>query len=341
MSAKRPKLDSAVAEEEAGGLYHPSERPLFLPSGCTLLNLALGGGWALHRVANLVGDKSTGKTLLAIEASANFAKKFPTGLIYYLEAEAAFDLTYAEQLGLPVERVNFVKERSTVEDWFEHLESVVRASQKHPEREVLYIVDSLDALSDRSERERKVGDSSYGMGKSKKLSELFRRQIQDLNQSKITLIIISQVRDNIAIGFGKKQTRAGGRALDFYASQQVWLTHLGRIHKVRRGVKRAVGVTVQAKVEKSKVGPPFCEAIFPIIFSYGIEDLTASLNFLLQVKGACKEAGMTEQEAKELLGDVETLPDEQYSHHRLRCAKAIRRVWKQIEASFAPARRKY
>jgi len=88
-------------------------------SGCTLLDCALGGGWAENRVANIVGDKSTGKTLLAIEAAANFHDKYPGSPIFYYEAEAAFDERYAAELGFPVESVHRpYKYIDTVEDFY-------------------------------------------------------------------------------------------------------------------------------------------------------------------------------------------------------------------------------
>jgi RecA/RadA recombinase len=93
--------------KRSGGDYFPPERRSFIPTGCTLLDCVLGGGWVLGRVSNIVGDKSTGKTLLAIEACANFARTYPDGKIYYREAESAFDEGYARRLGLPADRVDF------------------------------------------------------------------------------------------------------------------------------------------------------------------------------------------------------------------------------------------
>src|SRR5487761_2481019 len=140
----------------------------FVSTGCALLDEVLGGGYVLGRVVNLVGDKSTGKTLLAIEASANFLKRYPKGIVRYAEAEAAFDNDYAAALGLPVERVEFADTIFTVEDFFEALEKMLDALKDNP---CLYILDSLDALSDRAELERDIDAGTYGGNKPKQIGQ--------------------------------------------------------------------------------------------------------------------------------------------------------------------------
>jgi len=152
--AKRVRIREAGA---AGGSYFaaPKSGLQFVETGCKPLDLVLGGGWAVGRIANIVGDKSTGKTLLCIEACANFIRKFPKGKIRYWEAEAAFDKPYAAALGMPINRIDFGDEKKpihTVEDFFEMLEVVCDNARGHE----LVILDSLDALSDRSEVEREI-----------------------------------------------------------------------------------------------------------------------------------------------------------------------------------------
>jgi recombination protein RecA len=147
-------------ETISGGLYFPNKNPdiQFIPSGCTVLDLALGGGgWARRRISNIVGDRSTGKTLIAIEMAANFALSEPKGNIRYREAESAFDDKYAAALGFPVERVDRGEPIDTIDDLFEDMSKVIEGA-KGPE---LYIVDSLDALSDRDEMERAIDKGSY------------------------------------------------------------------------------------------------------------------------------------------------------------------------------------
>lgn len=265
-----------------GGYFaSPRDNLQFINTGSTLLNLALGGGWCEGRVFNIIGDKSTGKTLLAIEAMANFLHKYPKAKARYWESEGAFDLDYAEALGMPVGRVDLGDApMATVEDFYEKLAKVVEEATR-PE---LVILDSLDALSDRAELERDIDESSYGANKAKKLGELFRRLVAEMERKQITLGIISQVRDKINAMFGRKWTRSGGKALDFYASQTVILANTGRIEKTTLGIKSVIGVDIHAKMDKNKVGLPYREAKFPIRFGYGVDEIQSLVNYLAETK---------------------------------------------------------
>src|SRR5262245_49730127 len=151
-------------KKRGGNYFAAPSHLMFIPTGCQTLDLALGGGWAKNRIANIVGDKSSGKTLLCIEACANFAIKYPKGRIFYRESEAAFDQDYAKALGMPVARVSFGDDPlETVEDLFDELSDILRNKN-----DCLYICDSLDALSDRAELDRGIADGSYGAQKAKK-----------------------------------------------------------------------------------------------------------------------------------------------------------------------------
>ena len=278
----RVKLEDSKPPEKLGGLYFgaPKKDVQFIKSGCTMLDLALGGGWARRRIANVVGDKSSGKTLLMIEAAANFSIQEPKGIVRYREAEQAFDNAYAQALGFPLDKVDFGEPIDTIEDVFEDLEKVIKGA-KGPE---IYIVDSLDSLSDRAELERDIDEGSYGTGKAKMMSQLFRRLVRELGNKDITVFFVSQVRDNIGVLIGKKHTRSGGRALDFYSSQIAWLAQLGKITREIKGIKRVTGINVQAKIEKNKIALPYREAAFPIKFAYGVDDYKACAEFLKATK---------------------------------------------------------
>jgi len=238
--------------DEKTNNYFPNEAKVrCIPTGCAVLDCVLGGGFARGRVSNIVGDKSVGKSLQAIEACANFAQQEQDGLIFYREAEAAFDVPYAENLGLPPNRVDFGPEGigtpwDTIEDIFEDLNEKI-ALCKSKGVPGLYIIDSLDALSSRAELERKPGEATFGLEKQKMLGKLFRQLIRAMRSADMTVIIISQVRDKIGIVFGEKHTRSGGKALDFYAVQILWLSHIGIINQTVKGIKRATGVRIKAK----------------------------------------------------------------------------------------------
>jgi protein RecA len=309
-------------------------------TGCTLLDCVLGGGWAHSRVINLVGDNSTGKTLLAIEACANFARENPEARIRFVEAEAAFDQEYAITLGLPADRVEFPnnipgEEYTTIEDVFEDLDRVMETGVQ-----TLYVIDSLDALSDRAEQKRDIDAGSYAMTKQKKLSELFRRSNAKMSRGHVTLMIVSQVRDAIGVVFGDKHKRSGGKALDFYASQIVWLANKGKIKRTKKKVERSIGIRVMARCKKNKIGNPHLDCEFPLIFGYGVEDVEAGLDWLIKVNRTAS-LSLTEDEAKKLIKALPKLSQEDYDEERGNVSDAVRRAWWVITDEFKHTRSKY
>jgi recombination protein RecA len=275
----------------SGGAYYlasPQTSMSFIPSGSTLLDLALGGGWAEGRIANIVGDSSSGKTLLCIEAAANFAIRYPGSLIRYRETEAAFNPEYAETIGMPLGQVDFgTAPLETIEDFYTNLNATIEHALKSGKPE-LYICDSLDALSDKAELERGFGEPSYGSDKAKDLSRMFRKlPLAAMERSKVTLLIVSQIRDKIGVTFGRKWTRSGGKALQFYCSQIVFLAQTSVASKTLNGAKHTIGINIKARCEKNKAGQAFREAEFPIMFGYGIDD-AASCCAYLDANGALK-----------------------------------------------------
>jgi len=259
-------------------------------------------------------------TLLAIEACANFAMQHPKGKIYYREVESAFDNDYAEALGMPISRIDFGDDQlDTVEDFFEDMQRVIAKSKGIPS---LYVLDSLDALSDRAEMARDIDKGTYGANKPKQLSEMFRRLVRQMQRANVTLIVISQVRSKIGISFGRNTTRSGGRALDFYSSQVLYLQHLGQIAKTIKGIKRPTGIKVRGKIDKNKVALPLREAGFSILFGYGVNDRAACIEWLKQNKSPVPKKLIPKTKLAELHKKVEDR-------------------WWEIESSFLPTKRKY
>lgn len=334
--AKRERL--SLERVGGGGSYFaaPKDNIAFIPSGSKMLDLALGGGWVENRVANIVGDKATGKTLLCIEAAANFNLKYERCEIKYRECEAAFDPQYAAALGMPLDKVDFGEPFDTVDDFYEDMVGVLEKA-KVP---TLYILDSLDSLSDRDEMQRDMNEGTYGTGKAKKLSQLFRRLVRKMQQSQVTLIIVSQVRDNIGVTFGRKTTRSGGRALDFYSSQTLFLAQKSTLKRTVRGVERPTGVALKAKVDKNKVGLPYREIEFDISFGYGIDDISSCLEWLKSVK-SLDLVEVPDKGIKKFCDNMAKLPDRDYRKETKRIHKAVTNRWYEIEESFVPTRRKY
>lgn len=329
-----PQTGPDSGKEREGLYFRKEQRPDCFSTGCTLLDCALGGGWARNRIINVVGDKSTGKSLLAIEACANFRRALPAGKIFYIESEAAFDEDFAATLGLPKGHVEFPIDIFTVEDLFKKLEEITTKAKE----DTLVIVDSLDALSDQAELEKEINAGSFGAAKAKKLSELFRRLVQKIESKKVTLIIVSQVREAIGVMFGKSQTRSGGRALDFYASQILWLYPQGKLKKTRDGIERVIGIKINAKVEKNKIGMPWREAAFPIYFNYGVEDVIAGLEFLDKFSTKDDVAG---EPIKKVIASLHKFSTDEYSKLRKLVSKEVKATWDSIEDKFDPKRRKY
>lgn len=332
----------------------------FFSSGCCLLDKVLGGGYPLGRVVNVVGDRSSGKTLLAIEASANFAKKFETGEIYYDEVESAFDKSYAKTLGLPLDRVRFPQEEileksinksskeaekdlklaDTVEGMFARLEHIANTNDAN--NPILYIVDSLDALTDMAEKDRSIEEGTFGLGKQKQLGAMFRRIVRKLEAKNITLFVISQIRQKIGVTFGEKYSVSGGKALEFYASIRLWLSEKGKIKRTVGGVERIYGIDVIAKCKKNKIGMPFRHCEFPIIFGYGIDDVISCVSFLKEVK-KLDAIGMTERATSTtmLRSKLEKMSDEDFNDFREKVSCAASEAWDEIESNFSSKRKKY
>ena len=343
--AKREKLETTLNVPDLRGKVKnnyftaPKAHHQFVSTGCTTLDCALGGGFALGRVANLVGDKSTSKTGLSTECLINFCRSYPDGQAAYRDIEAAFDEPYAEAMGLPIAKVDFGQPFFTVEDFHRDLEKFVDKQLKTGNPGI-YILDSFDALSDEAEMARDIGDATFGGSKAKKSGELFRRLTAKIESSKVLLLIVSQVRDNIGAMFGEKHRRSGGKALDFYASQIVWLAHIGMLKRTINKVERAYGIEVRAKVKKNKIGMPFRETDFTFVFGFGVDDAITSINWLADV-GRLDAIGVNASEKKEYLKELDGFNDVEYKNECVMIAEAVKKVWADVESTFLPKRTKY
>lgn len=270
-------------------------------------------------------------TLLAIEGAANFVRKWPRGRVFYRESESAFDDSYAEALGMPIDRVERVEPGSmlTVEEFYDDL-CACAASVRKQGVPALYFLDSLDALSDKVEMGADFDEKSYNMTKQKQLGKLFRLCTAEVARARMCLIIISQTRANIGSMFTEKR-RSGGDSLNFYSSQVLWLSHLGDITKTRSKVKRSVGIRVKAKMTKSKIALPHRTCEFVITYGHGIDSLASSIDFLDEVGYLDDVAGVARDTYnKRLLA----MSDDEYWDEDARVASETRRVWREVEQRF-------
>lgn len=319
----------------------------FFSTGCVLLDQVMGGGYVLGRMTNIIGDKSTGKTLLAIEAVVNFIRKYADGYVRYAEAEAAFDQKYAAAMGMPVDRVEWAEmitdkgdNDRTVEWVFNDIRDTLAKLNGRPG---LYIVDSLDALSDREELTREIDKGSYGQAKAKKLGELFRRLVGEIEESRLCLIIISQIRDKIGVTFGETKQRSGGHAMDFYATHCLWLAQIETLKKTVDKLERPIGLKIRAKCKKNKVGLPLRECEFPLLFGYGIDDVTAGVEFLINAgrEEALEPLGMSKAGYKLRIPKLRNAGGPEMAEVRSMLNDIVAREWAAIELKFLPVRGKY
>ncbi len=315
----------------------------FVSTGCMVIDEALGGGAVLGRTINIVGDKSAGKTLLAMELCANFLKTYPNGWARYAESEAAFDQLYAAALGIPVDKILFNGGDQPIETVEQLYDDMVLHLDKHKGKPGLYIIDSLDALSDEAEMGREFNEGSYGGAKPKAIGKMFRMLIGRMEEQGVLFVVVSQIRDKLNVTFGETKTRSGGRALDFYATQIMWLQEIKKEKRTIDGIDRIVGIEVEAYVKKNKVGLPFRRARYPVLFGYGIDDLTSGVQWLVDNKREqfLADLGLSKSGYKVKLINLRNRGGPEVAELRAKLTSIIHAEWAKIETTFLPQSKKY
>ena len=323
----------------------------YITIGCTPLDCILGGGLLPGRVCQILGDNSTGKTLLAIQAARNFYAKDPNTRIRYFDSEEAFDSEYAAALGLDLDKIQMVEvsvndpkrgekpKGNTVENFGRDFQEFC-LSGKPPQ---LYVIDSLDMLSTEADLKKDMADTGYGgPQKARTTTEILRRCNTAAKASGTTLMIISQTRDNIANPMSPvKWTTGGGSVVKFAASQRIRLKYIGKKDTEIDGSKRIVGVNVEAECIKNKVGLPFRKCTFPILFGFGIDDVEACVRWLTDHKPEQKSPHfMTEAEAKDIRKGYNVhksgVSAEDYYAKRSELRKRVEEAFPKVETKFLP-----
>jgi recombination protein RecA len=331
----RVKLDEEPfsSQDQDGGIYFSNLKPPvdFVSSGCTILDCTIGGGWPLTRISNVVGDESTGKTLLAIEAFANFNRQFSNGLMFYREAESAFDEGYAAALGMPVERVDISDPDSiiTIEDCYEDLSKAIDKC-KSSGLPGFYVLDSLDGLTSKAEMKEKFDAASYNTDKAKMIGKLLRMSRKGVAQANMHFMVISQTRDKIGAMFPTK-TRSGGRSLDFFASQALWLSHADDVTRTINGIKRVTGIHIKANCKKNKIALPYRRCEFTISFGHGIDSLVTSMDWL---EDSSLWDEVFEVKRPALKNRLDKMTNTEYWQETERVSREVVRLWKGVEDGF-------
>ena len=280
-----------------------------IPSGSLGLDIALGvGGYPRGRIIEIYGPESSGKTTLTLHAIAQCQKQ--GGIAAFIDAEHAFDRFYAEKLGIDVAEL-IISQPDNGEQALEITDNLIRSGAID-----LVVIDSVAALTPKSEIEGEMGDSKMGLH-ARLMSQALRKLTGSISKTQCTVFFINQLREKIGVMFGNPETTTGGNALKFYASVRL---DIRRSTQIKGADAEVLGNKTRVKVVKNKVAPPFKTTEFDIMFGEGIskvgEIIDLGVNYEIIKKSGSwfsyndTKLGQGRDAVKQLLADNPELMEE-------------------------------
>lgn len=278
----------------------------YASTGCTVLDLSIAnkfpGGVPIGRITHIFGAESTAKTVLGMTILGSIQRQ--KGVAFFADVENTFDPEWAELFGLNCEdkdawrlgfwedkKSEYLRQPSTVEEFFdEYVASIVALED---DRAKVVVIDSLSAMPSAVEIKDELVKGTYGATRAKAMSSGFRKYMSSIAQANLSLVFINQARDNVGVIFGPKEVVSGGRALNFYSSVVI---HLLSGEKIKNAREQDIGVWLNFRIDKNKVGPPYRSGKFAIIWEYGLDNVLTNLAYLKDCQAILAKEGKGKKE---------------------------------------------